>query len=133
MILFLPDRSKADCCHPPTIKSSQRDLKYGSLKVRFWDLNSLLSIPANLLKSSENMDIHFFPDDHRLYMKFRSTDPRILAKAPYVLSKIIQEIRTWMACHFLKLNDSKIEFLLIGPQRRLPPHPLLLVTAKPLQ
>ena len=54
---------------------------------------------------------HLYADDSQLYLAFDVKDG---PKAQEQLEACIQEIRSWMATNFLKLNDSKTEFLVIG-------------------
>lgn len=66
-----------------------------------------------------DIDFHLFADDTQLYLTFKPTDTKSLEDAKTVLERCIEEVRAWMACNFLKLNDEKTEFLLIGLPKQL--------------
>jgi hypothetical protein len=74
------------------------------------------------------IDFHLFADDTQLYLTFKPTDGKSLEEAKAILESCISEIRAWMACNFLKLNDNKTEFMLIGSQQQLAKIPLPKVT-----
>ena len=55
---------------------------------------------------------HLYADDTHIYMPFT---PGIDEDVAYdKLTKCIQEVRSWMAKNFLKLNDDKTDFLIVG-------------------
>ena len=58
-----------------------------------------------------NVDIHLYADDTQLYTSFNPNDS---AQAMTRMEACIAEIRSWMAKNFLKLNDSKTEFIIFG-------------------
>ncbi len=61
---------------------------------------------------------HIYADDTQLYICFNPTQ----SSADHVIEQIeacICEIRQWMQDNFLKLNDEKTEFLLIGSRHQL--------------
>ena len=58
-----------------------------------------------------NIDIHLYADDTQLYTSFNPNDS---AQAMTRMEACIAEIRSWMAKSFLKLNDSKTEFIIFG-------------------
>lgn len=55
--------------------------------------------------------VHLYADDTQVYFVFdvNSTNPDLTA-----VRKCFEDIKTWMAVNFLKLNDSKTEFIDIG-------------------
>ena len=62
--------------------------------------------------------VHAFADDTQTYLSFRpSTDSCPNMKSS--LENCIMDIKQWMICHKLKLNDSKTEFIIIGSQQQL--------------
>jgi len=58
-----------------------------------------------------NINIHLYADDTQLYTSF---DPKNSKSAKENLEGCIDEIRHWMELNYLKLNDSKTEFLILG-------------------
>ena len=58
-----------------------------------------------------------YADDTQIYTSFI---PGINeAEAEVKLEACLAEVRDWMACNYLKLNDSKTEFLVIGTKQNL--------------
>ena len=56
-----------------------------------------------------NIGYHIYADDTQLYISFKCKDPlESLTK----LNMCISDIRVWMIKHKLKINDSKIEFII---------------------
>ena len=62
-----------------------------------------------------------YADDTQLYTTFK---PEESEEAMDRLEQCIEDIRKWMASHYLKLNDSKTEFMIFGS-----PHDTTKVTA----
>ena len=59
---------------------------------------------------------HLYADDTQIYLSFNMDDlPDVLSR----LEKCVAEIKAWMASHFLQLNASKTEILLIGSKHLL--------------
>ena len=65
-----------------------------------------------------NLNYHVYADDTQLYITFKSSQEPA-DSCITMLEKCIQEIRSWMRQNFLKLNDEKTEFLLIGLRQQL--------------
>ena len=62
-------------------------------------------------------DIHMYADDTQIYLSFnRHNSQSSLEK----LEHCIQEVRQWMKENFLKLNDSKTEFLVLNSRKMIP-------------
>ena len=56
---------------------------------------------------------HFYADDSQIYVSFKPAQN----DADYALKKLescVTEIREWMTDNFLKLNDDKSEFIVLG-------------------
>ena len=62
------------------------------------------------------MKIHLYADDTQLYVPFNPEDSE---EAMQRLEACIDDIRGWMNTNFLKLNDSKTEFLILGGKKDL--------------
>ena len=63
--------------------------------------------------------VHAYADDTQLYLAFKpgcasSTDDAIAA-----MEQCVNEIRAWMLCDKLKVNDGKTEFVVIGTRQQL--------------
>jgi hypothetical protein len=71
---------------------------------------------------------HFYADDSQLYTAFKPTVPATEVQARSTLHDCAGDVRTWMAANFLKLNDDKSEFMIIGT-----PQQLTKVTKSPMQ
>ena len=63
------------------------------------------------IAKKHNIDIHLYADDTQLYTSFHPDEG---AQAMSRMEACIAEIRSWMARNFLKLNDSKTEFVIFG-------------------
>ena len=59
---------------------------------------------------------HLYADDTQLYLSFTVDE---IDSAILKMEECIIEIRTWMASNFLRLNDEKTEFLVIGSKHHL--------------
>ena len=67
---------------------------------------------GNILRK-HNLSYHLYADDTQIYTSINPTQ----ADADIAVLKIercIDEIRQWMNANFLKLNDSKTEFIIVG-------------------
>ena len=58
-----------------------------------------------------NISIHLYADDTQLYTTFK---PNNSTEAMTRMEACIAEVKLWMANNFLKLNDSKTEFIMFG-------------------
>jgi len=63
-----------------------------------------------------NVEIHLYADDTQLYTSFHPSDSK---QAMDRLVACIEEIRSWMDDNYLKLNDSKTEFVMLGSRNDL--------------
>ena len=73
--------------------------------------------PLGAICRKYGISYHFYADDTQLYVAFKPGDE---LQTKERLESCISEIREWMGRNFLKLNDSKTEFVIIGSniQRR---------------
>ena len=78
------------------------------------------------IAQKHGVSIHMYADDTQLYFSFSPSDS---AAAISKMEKCIAEIREWMDCNYLKLNDSKTEFMVIGPRHLVAqvPSPITIV------
>lgn len=63
--------------------------------------------------------VHDYADDTQLYLVFKpgcasSTDDAIVA-----MERCVNEIRAWMLCDKLMINDGKTDFVIIGTRQQL--------------
>ena len=67
--------------------------------------------PVGRICERHGIRYHFYADDTQLYLEFDIKDE---ADALKRLEACIEDIRLWMKSNFLKLNESKTEFLILG-------------------
>jgi hypothetical protein len=72
--------------------------------------------PVAKIAAKYGVSIHLYADDTQLYIPF---DPSKSSEAISQLESCIAEIREWMGSNFLKLNESKTEFIVIGSKQQL--------------
>ena len=68
------------------------------------------------IAQKHGINIHLYADDTQLYTSF---NPKDSEQALERLEACVEDIRRWMSDNFLKLNDSKTEFLILGSQNNL--------------
>ena len=81
--------------------------------------------PLGKILRRHNIMFHLYADDTQLYLSFN------IDEADDAFSKMeqcIQEVRTWMAYNFLRLNDDKTEVLVIGSKSMLEKLPVKLLS-----
>ena len=76
----------------------------------------LYTKPLTKIALKHNIQIHLYADDTQLYTSF---DPDNSLDAMNRMEACIAEIKSWMATNFLKLNDSKTEFIIFGNNQNL--------------
>jgi len=76
------------------------------------------SAPLADIVRAHGLKFHLYADDTQLYLAFEPTD-ETMNVAIEQLEACIAEIRRWMAKNFLKLNDDKTEFLILGTCHQL--------------
>ena len=103
--------------------SDHRKLKYGvpqgSCAGPVVFLGYLSSLYDIIVKHLPVVNVGGYADDHQLYMSYRPCGSESDADAVSKLRACISEVRTWMLCHRLKINDTKTEFMLLGNQQQL--------------
>ena len=76
---------------------------------------TIYTYPIGNIVRRHNFSFHLYADDTQIYFAFKPHDSRqnILR-----IQSCIEDIRLWMRDNFLKLNDSKTEFLVIGSKHQ---------------
>jgi len=75
------------------------------------------SSPLAELIRSFGVKVHLYADDSQLFLAFKPGIDEDVAISK--LEECILHVRSWMAQNFLKLNDDKTEFLIIGSRHQL--------------
>ena len=76
----------------------------------------LYLLPLCSILKHHNMGYHIYSDDTQLYISFKCNDPLVTLPK---LNSCISDIRVWMIKNKLKINDSKIEFIVFrSPQAK---------------
>ena len=63
-----------------------------------------------------DIEFHLYVDDSQLLLTF---NPESSQSALAAMERYIAEVRLWMAWNFLKLNDNKTEFVVVGAKGQL--------------
>jgi len=69
------------------------------------------STPIGNICRKHNVHYHLYADDTQLYFSFSLSDRD---SATSKIERCIEEIKQWMSANYLKLNDSKTEYILIS-------------------
>ena len=80
----------------------------------FWF--KLYTKPLTAIAYKHNIQIHLYADDTQLYIPF---NPEQSEEAMGWLEAFIEDIRDWMNTNFIKLNDSKTEFIIFGTPKNV--------------
>ncbi|XP_046555665.1 G-protein coupled receptor 54-like [Haliotis rubra] len=79
-------------------------------------LFSLYILPIGDIVRSHSLKFHLYADDNQLYISIK---PSEVSQGVHKIERCIMDIREWMAVNYLKLNDSKTQFLAIGSRQQL--------------
>jgi hypothetical protein len=83
-------------------------------------LFSLYSQPLVEILEKWGTEFHLYADDTQLYMSFTcNNQTNDYLTITNVLKSCLDEVRHWMTKNFLKLNEEKTEFMLIGSKAQL--------------
>ena len=62
---------------------------------------------------------HEYADDSELYLSFKPDSQLNQDEALNAMERCVEDIRTWMIVHKLKMNEGKTEFLVFGAKQQL--------------
>ena len=98
--------------------SSSHDLNFGVPQGSVLGplLFCVYTLPLGDIMRRHGIEFHLYADDCQLLLTFDPTQSHATVDA---LERCIAEVRAWLACNFLKLNDEKTEFLAIGTKVQL--------------
>ena len=108
---YLTNRTQTVCING--VKSTKRQLKCGVPQGSVLGpiLFTVYTLPLGDIIRKHDLKFHLYADDTQLYLSFQ---PSRSTSAKIKMERCIHDIRKWMACNFLKLNDDKTEMLVIG-------------------
>jgi len=78
---------------------------------------SYYSDPVPEIAEEHGVSAHLYADDTQLYLPFSLTEEDSM-RAVLQMEDCIEDIRKWMTCNKLKLNEDKTEVLVILPSRQ---------------
>ena len=64
-------------------------------------------------------EVHCFADESQLHLSFKLGDAKTQDEAVAAMKNCIRDLRTWMLQDELKINDDKVEFIIIGSKKQL--------------
>ena len=76
----------------------------------------LFTKDLELIAKKYNFKFHCYADDSQIYFRFEA-DADSMNCYSAQLEKCLTEVKSWMTCHFLKLNPNKTEVIEIVPFR----------------
>ena len=74
------------------------------------------SSPVADIFRKHDIEFHLYADDTQVYISFPPDQESI---AMHKLEQCLSEVRAWMAKNYLKLNDEKTDFIVIGSKHNL--------------
>ena len=82
-------------------------------------LFSLFISPIRDIYCKHNSLYHGYADDTQTYLTFKPAIPGDNHRCRTQLEECIAEIQIWMCTNFLKLNDEKTKYVIIGTYKNL--------------
>jgi len=102
------------------VQSEKCDLEFGVPQGSILGPKKFIGYSAPIvdIAKAHGINLHLYADDTQLYIACDPTAEAIEA-ALEKLEACISDIRIWMAQNYLKLNDDKTEFLILGAPNQL--------------
>ena len=91
--------------------SEPHELKYGVPQGSV--LFTIYTTPLGQLIRRHSLTSHLYADDTQLYLVFKPSELSSIVNNFSHLEKCVDDIRAWMKLNLLKLNDDKMELLII--------------------
>ena len=66
-----------------------------------------------------NLKLHLYADDSSIYVEFNPRDPIDIASTLENISLCLKEVKRWMTINYLKVNEDKTKFFLVGHRSTL--------------
>jgi len=79
----------------------------------------MYTYPMGSIIRRHNINYHLYADDVQLYFEFDPRIPGDAAVAAFKLQACITDLKTWMSCNKLQLNESKTEFMVAASKHNL--------------
>ena len=100
--------------------SSKKHLPYGVPQASVLGplLYSLYTSPLGDTARKHSIPFHLYADDTQLYLSFTSNCPNHLSSTKMAVELCVKDIGDWMLHNKLKLNQDKIELLVISSKYR---------------
>ena len=117
-ISYLSHRSQAVCVRSSTSKAISLNFSVPQGSVLGPQLFKIYTLPLRDIIKRHHLDYHIYADDTQIYFSC----PPVQAEMNTWIARIeacISDIRRWMQESYLKLNDDKTEFLLLGSRQQL--------------
>ena len=82
-------------------------------------LFTIYTVPIGDICRKHQVAFHLYADDTQIYVSFRPSIPSSKHECIANIEKCIEEIGMWMTQNLLKLNNDKMEFILMSTQQQL--------------
>ena len=121
---YLKDRSQAMEIGVPLSGGSRSEfskLRLGILQGSVLGpiLFTIYTVPIGNICRKHQVAFHLYADDTQIYLSFRPSIPSSKHECIAKIEKYIEESGIWMTQNLLKLNNNKMEFILMGTQQQL--------------
>ena len=82
-------------------------------------LFTIYTVPIGDICRKHQVAFHLYTDDTQIYLSFRPSISSSKHECIAKIKKCIEDIGIWMTQNLLKLNNDKMEFILMGTQQQL--------------